>query len=86
MLDDLRNDDSLFNFEDDFEAEEPIFDEDESAATTEKAAKTGGFSYNPYLFGMTPVQRFTLAMMFFVTICILGSMFLFITQRFYLPF
>jgi hypothetical protein len=86
MLDDLRNDDSLFNFEDDFEAEEPIFEEDAPQERTPEAGEGNRFSYDPYLFGMTPAQRFTLAAMLFITICILGSMFLFVTQRFYLAF
>ncbi len=85
MYDDLRNtsSSSLFDFEDEFEEEEPTF-EDEAEETP--AAQSKGFEYNPYLLGMTPAQRFILAVMFFVTSCILSTMFLIATGRIFLPF
>jgi hypothetical protein len=36
--------------------------------------------------GMTPVQRFVIALMIFMMICILGSFFLLITETVWLPF
>ncbi len=84
MLDDLRDNDSasLFNFEDNFEEEEPTFQDDDPIPEIEEK----GFAYNPYWLGMTPVQRFILAVMFFVMACILSSMFLIATERLFLPF
>lgn len=38
-----------------------------------------------YALGMTPVQRFVLAVMFFFSIFLLGTMCLVITQRIWLP-
>lgn len=78
MLDDLRNDDSspLFDFEDDFEEEEPEFEDD-----APQAAAASKFTYNPHMLGMTPVQRFTLAVLFFVMVCMMSVMFLVVTGR-----
>jgi hypothetical protein len=36
--------------------------------------------------GMTPAQRFVIALMIFMMICILGSFFLLITEKVWLPF
>ncbi len=84
MLNDLRNDDSspLFNFEDDFEEEEPVFTDEDPVP--EVPAR--GFQYNPYWLGLAPAQRFILAVMFFIMTCILSSMFLIVTGRIFLPF
>ena len=37
------------------------------------------------LFGMTPVQRFVLAVLFFLSLCLLGSFCLLITDKIALP-
>jgi hypothetical protein len=36
--------------------------------------------------GMTPQQRFIIAIMMLVIVCLLGAMFLMVTGRFFLPF
>jgi hypothetical protein len=39
----------------------------------------------PQFLGMTPVQRFVVALMIFMMVCILGSFFLLITDTLWLP-
>lgn len=70
MLDDLRN-------EADFAEEE----DDEDYQETYAAAPV-----QSQFLGMTPVQRFVVAAMILVMICILGSFFLLITETVWLPF
>ena len=70
MLDDLRDD---ADFVEDSETD---YDYQESAAATPEQAQ---------LLGMTPVQRFVIAFMILMMICILGSFFLLITEIVWLP-
>lgn len=70
MLDDLRNEaDFVEEGESDYEYQEAV------AATNSQAQ----------FLGMTPVQRFVIAVMIFMAICILGSFFLLITETIWLP-
>jgi hypothetical protein len=39
----------------------------------------------PQFLGMTPVQRFVVALMIFMMVCILGAFFLLITDTIWLP-
>jgi len=39
----------------------------------------------PQFLGMTPVQRFVIALMIFMMVCILGAFFLLITDTIWLP-
>ena len=54
-------------------------DEDSKAPTPPPGPET-------QFLGMTPVQRFVIALMIFLMICILGSFFLLITETVWLPF
>ena len=80
MLDNLRDDLSSSPF---FEDEFPDFLEDQE---DEKEPSTPKFkrSYSGNFLGMTPVQRFVIAVMLMITFCILGTMTLFVTGRFML--
>jgi len=71
MLDDLRN-------EADF-VEEGAGEYEYQEAVAVEGSQT-------QLLGMTPVQRFVIALMIFMVICILGSFFLLITEKIWLPF
>lgn len=78
MLDDFRKqaDESLFEFEEEEEEQEP------------QKPPTGlaRFLSAGTVWGITPQQRFILAMMLFLFACLLGTFFLLITQRVVLPF
>jgi len=39
-----------------------------------------------HFLGMTPLQRFVIAVMVLLMVCVLGSFFLLVTERIYLPF
>lgn len=79
MLDDLREDSGDLDFFDDGEGEGDAY----------------GYEYNqprqpvarqPEFLGMTPAQRFVIASMILMIVCLLGSFSLLITQKVYLPF
>ncbi|NPV55378.1 MAG: hypothetical protein HPY76_01715 [Anaerolineae bacterium] len=76
MLDDLRNT-ALSSYEE----EEPNFP-DEPAASQPRRRKPQRQSSG----GMTAAQRFVLALMFLVMVCLVGSFFLILTEKVYLPF
>ncbi len=62
------------------------FVEDDTQATSpdaETSAQNGGGG--DLLFGMTPTQRFVLAVLFFLSMCMLGSFCLLITEKIALP-
>ena len=58
------------------------FLEDEEPETSAPASKT---TEDELLFGMTPVQRFVLAVLFFLSMCMLGSFCLLVTDKIALP-
>ncbi len=72
MLDDLRDQSSAF-----FEEEEPDFLEEEEAPIPSAPGRSWSF-----LAVLSPVQRFIIALMFLLTVCLVGTMFLLVTQRF----
>lgn len=72
MLDDLRNSAAESYFE-----EEPL--PGETGRRGKHAADRG-----PFL-GMTPPQRFVLALLVFVAVCMLGAFFLVLTETVWLP-
>lgn len=75
MFDNLRDDaSSAFYEEDDTE----LFPEEveKPAAAAPRRRKT-----NRKILGMTPVQRFIIAVMLMIAVCTLGTMFLLITER-----
>ena len=74
MLDDRREQASDSDF---FKGEEDGF-EYSNAKASRKAIR-------PFL-GMTPIQRFVIAVMILLMVCVMGSFFLLVTERIYLPF
>jgi len=70
MLEDLRD------------TEADLFDESEAPEEGEAEA---ALPEPRDSWGMTPVQRFVLAVMFLMMICLLGSMCLLVTERVWLP-
>ena len=77
MLDNLRDDaDSSSYFDDD---ELPDFLED---VEEEKQSETSSANF---LTDLTPVQRFIIAAMLFMAVCLIGSMFLLVTGSFAIP-
>jgi len=79
MLDDLREQASssdYFNDEAEKEAVDPTFNYKEPAAKKDKAL----------FLGMTPNQRFVIAVMLMLMVCIMGVFFLVLTEKVVLPF
>ncbi len=66
---------------DDFRESGDFLDEEEP----ETAAQSTEAVEDELLFGMTPVQRFVLAVLFFLSMCMLGSFCLLITDKIALP-
>ena len=80
MLDNLREDaDSSPFFNDDDEL--PDFLED-SEIEDEKS----DISFFKPITDLTPVQRFVIVAMLFMAVCLIGSMFLLVTERFAIPY
>ena len=73
MLDDLREQASD---SDHFSEEQPVFEYKDEEETRE--------SKNLFL-GMTPVQRFVIAVMILMMVCVMGTFFLLVTEKIYLP-
>jgi hypothetical protein len=57
------------------------FDEEEQKAYEESAVET-----RRHFLGMSPVQRFVVALMLLFLVCLLGSFFLLVTEKIILPF
>jgi len=57
------------------------FDEEEQKAYEESAVET-----HRHFLGMSPVQRFVIALMLLFLVCLLGSFFLLVTEKIVLPF
>jgi hypothetical protein len=82
MWDQFRNQD---------EEAEPFFQDDTPEEVVgEEGQKSQQSSFDikkltkePIL-GMTPAQRFIISLMMFMMVCILGTMFLFVAEKFYL--
>lgn len=71
MLDDLRQ-----------QSDEDFFSEDEDVYAYTEASVPASAQF----LGMTPVQRFVIAAMLLLMVCILGSFFLLVSEKIYLPF
>jgi hypothetical protein len=71
MFDNLREEVSSKPFLDD--EEEAKF---QPAAGTEPAKRS-----STRLLGMTPVQRFVIVFMLFLTVCVIGTLFLFVMEK-----
>jgi len=57
------------------------FLDDEEEAKFQPAAGTERAKSNGRLLGMTAIQRFVIVVMLFLTVCIIGSLFLFIMGK-----
>jgi hypothetical protein len=73
MLDDLRERASDSDY---FSEEEPAFEykDEESPSQSQQL-----------FLGMTPVQRFVIAVMVLMMVCMMGTFFLLVTEKIYLP-
>ena len=78
MLDNLRDDaDTSSHFEDD---EIPDFLEDEEEK--EIKPKSDSFAFLKPVLDLTPLQRFIIAVLLFMAVCLIGSMVLLVFGRF----
>ena len=73
MLDNLRESAS----------QSPFFQEEQKPPEQKSSPRRGKGEPGRFL-GMTPVQRFVVAIMVFSLVCVMGSFFLLITQRIWL--
>ena len=73
MVDDLRGNDDGIDFLEEEEQDPFAFEEEEVAEQT-------------LLLGMTPIQRFVIAVMILFMICLLSSFCLLVTEKITLPF
>lgn len=81
MLDNLRDDayESPFFDEDD---ELPDFLEDDEEGQEARKPQSDPFAFLQPLMVLTPVQRFVIAALLFMAVCIIGSMFLLVMGKF----
>lgn len=71
MLDNLREDAEASSYFDSFDDEIPDFLDEEPE---ESEAKSYSFAFLEPITRMTPVQRFLLATLLFMAVCLIGSM------------
>jgi len=76
MLDNLRDDAASSSFYE----EDTLPPEEAQVFEPPKRKRSGNF------LGITPVQRFILAVMLMVTVCVLGTMCLLLTNKIGIPF
>ena len=81
MFDGLRNDESKSS---DFNEPVGFFPDETPPASTPRPAPKKRKPSGKFL-GLTPQQRFLLAVMLMITVCLMGSMCMLITGRFVLP-
>lgn len=79
MLDNLREDANASPFfDDDDELPDFLADDEEEAP---QATNASGDFFKPVM-ALTPMQRFVLSTLLFMTVCIIGVMFLLVTGKF----
>lgn len=78
MLDNLRDDANASPFFDDDEV--PDFLEEEELKTAKP--KSASVAFLKPILKLTPMQRFIIAALLFMTVCVIGAMFLLVTGRF----
>jgi hypothetical protein len=71
MLDNLRDDGST----------RPFFEEEEEPAPPPEAAPALVRVQGTKFLGMTPIQRFVISVLIMMTVCVLGTMFLLVTEK-----
>jgi hypothetical protein len=82
MLDDLREQASSSDY---FEDEEEDVVEEVDDPTFNYNEPDTQTSSGPFL-GMTPTQRFVIAVMLMLMVCVMSMFFLVLTEKIYLPF
>ena len=71
MLDNLRDDGST----------RPFFEDEEEPAPPPEAAPARVRVQGTKFLGMTPIQRFVISVLIMMTVCVLGTMFLLVTEK-----
>ena len=79
MLDNLRDDADNSSYFDDADDDLPDFLEDDEE---EIKPKTDSFAFLKPVLDLTPVQRFVIAFLLFMAVCLIGSMALLVFERF----
>jgi len=79
MLDNLRDDANTSSFFDDDELPDFLEEEEKQKAQN---SNTDAFNFLKPVIALTPIQRFVIAALLFMTVCVLGLMFLLVTGRF----
>ena len=83
MLDNLRDDANASPFfEDDDELPDFLEDDEEEEEPAFSKSPGDPFAFLKPVMVLTPVQRFILAALLFMTVCIIGSMFLLVFGKF----
>jgi hypothetical protein len=59
----------------------PFLDDEEEAKFQPAAGTVPAKKSSARFLGMTPVQRFVLVFMLFLTVCVIGSLFLFVMEK-----
>ncbi len=77
--------DSSYSFFKDDEEKQPGASADDQSVRDAAPAEEGPVFSSSNFLGMTAVQRFVIALMFLMMVCILGTMFLLVTGSLYLP-
>ncbi len=78
-------DSSYSFFKDDDEAPQSTFVDDAAPSQKGRADEDGWTFDSSNFLGMNAVQRFIISLLFFMMVCVLGTMFLLITGSLYLP-
>ncbi len=76
MLDNLRDQAASSPF---LQDEEPVLPEPE-----QKPRYTPAGRRSKRVFGLTPIQRLAMSVMFLLVVCLLGSMLLIVTEKFWI--
>ncbi len=82
MLDNLRDDANSSPFFDEDEELPDFLEEDDEESLAKP--QSDPFAFLKPIMVLTPVQRFVLAALLFMAVCIIGSMFLMVTGKFFI--
>ena len=80
MLDNLRDDANASPYDEDDEL--PDFFEEEEEKEVIKKPKSDTFAFLKPILDLSPAQRFIIAVLVFMAVCLIGSMFLLVFGRF----
>ncbi len=82
MLDNLRDDANASPFFDNDDELPDFLGEDEEEQQAVAKPQSDPFAFLKPVMVLTPVQRFVLAALLFMVVCIIGAMFLLVTGKF----